>query len=299
MPRKRLDPIGALLADKISGESFLRRQRQQEDLAHEHQLADIRAGSRHDAPAVTVAEPPLHPFTRDGIKQAMFRVDQTHWPYITKMRVKKYYPLDAPVPPQLPEVLIGQIRWYASMLFKAEADQYEYLRSDARYPAWLSRLTDQVIAYVLTTLEKLEAADSDTLLMSYHGLTPPQIEQHLRAVLWEITHPYSGGIADPAVHAGAELSNPSTPAMRQAPETKVQSDQAKRVALRDAYRRAFHEAGIMDICWAAKQHYREWTRWLNGELKDGSKADRCFRALFASGKAPSDYRKQPRPKDFR
>jgi len=55
----------------------------------------------------------------------------------------------------------------------------------------------------------------------------------------------------------------------------------------------------LDVCWAAKQHYREWTRWLNGDLKPGSKPDRAFRAITTSGKRPEQYRSEPRPKGWK
>jgi hypothetical protein len=76
-----------------------------------------------------------------------------------------------------------------------------------------------------------------------------------------------------------------------------------REALRDAYFAAFPEKiKVLDVCWAARQRYREWKRWLAGELKngsvpikDGSTPDRAFRAILTSGKRPEEYRKEPRP----
>jgi hypothetical protein len=70
-----------------------------------------------------------------------------------------------------------------------------------------------------------------------------------------------------------------------------------RKALSDAYFAAFPTVKILDVCWAAGQHYSEWKRWLRHDpkAKDGSKPDRAFRAILSGGKAPSEYRKQPRP----
>jgi hypothetical protein len=76
-------------------------------------------------------------------------------------------------------------------------------------------------------------------------------------------------------------------------------DPSNRKALFDSYRVAVPGAGIMDICWAAEQHYREWARWLKGELKDGSKPDRAFRHVLASGKDPKKLRREIRPKDYK
>jgi len=84
-----------------------------------------------------------------------------------------------------------------------------------------------------------------------------------------------------------------------APEPKRSNEPLGRVALRDQYLRKFPDAVILDICWSAKQHYREWTRWIGGHLKAGSKPDRCFTALLTSGKSPRDYRIEPRPKNWK
>jgi hypothetical protein len=70
-------------------------------------------------------------------------------------------------------------------------------------------------------------------------------------------------------------------------------------SLRDSYRAEFPDAGIMDICWAAKQHYREWARWLKGDLKDGSKPDRAFRHVLTSGKTTDQLRREIRPKNWK
>jgi hypothetical protein len=137
--------------------------------------------------------PPLHPITCEAIDQLLHRVDQEHWPRITAMRVKKHYPLDIPVPPPTPQHLLAQIRWYASLLFKTEADQYEQFRSDRHYPAWLSRLADRVIARTLTALDRLDDGDPDALLLGYHGLLRPDIEKELRMMLGEIGRQYEQG----------------------------------------------------------------------------------------------------------
>jgi len=66
--------------------------------------------------------------------------------------------------------------------------------------------------------------------------------------------------------------------------------------LRDQYLAQFPEkVKILDICWAAGEHYREWKRWINEELKTGSKPDRGFRAILSSGKRPIEYRTKKRP----
>jgi hypothetical protein len=55
----------------------------------------------------------------------------------------------------------------------------------------------------------------------------------------------------------------------------------------------------LDMCWAAKQRYREWKRWIGGELQSGSKPDRTFRAILNGKKRPEEYRTDPRPKGWK
>lgn len=75
----------------------------------------------------------------------------------------------------------------------------------------------------------------------------------------------------------------------------------ERRILRDFYFASFSEKVIvLDMCWAAKQRYREWMRWIGGTLRDGSKPDRAFRAVLTSGKRPEEYRpSEPRPKGWK
>jgi hypothetical protein len=60
---------------------------------------------------------------------------------------------------------------------------------------------------------------------------------------------------------------------------KASSKPANRKQLRDAYFAHFPDERIVirDLCWAAQQHYREWKRWLDEELKDGTTPDLAFR----------------------
>jgi hypothetical protein len=66
------------------------------------------------------------------------------------------------------------------------------------------------------------------------------------------------------------------------------------------YRAGFPEKiKILDVCWAASQHYSEFKRWLRNVLKDGSTPDRAFRAILTSRKAPREYRPKPRPSGWK
>lgn len=242
--------------------------------------------------ATELGRPPLHPIACEQIDQLLHRVDQNHWPFITKMRGKTFYPPDEPVPPRTPQQLLSTIHWYASMLFKAEADQYEQFRSDERYPAWLSGLADRVIARVRKALDTLEEGEPKTLLMGYHGLSMIEVDLHLRQFLLEIRTQYEQGNA-PGQHPTAVMVTtlPLPEVASGPPSTPAQSRQA----LRDAYLAAHPMVKKLDICWAAGQHYSEWKRWLRGALRDGSLPDRAFRALLDSGKAPNEFKTRPRP----
>jgi hypothetical protein len=57
---------------------------------------------------------------------------------------------------------------------------------------------------------------------------------------------------------------------------------SERLALRDSYLANFtgEKIKIIDMCWAAGQHKREWKRWLKGEVKDGGTVDLAFRRLL-------------------
>jgi hypothetical protein len=75
---------------------------------------------------------------------------------------------------------------------------------------------------------------------------------------------------------------------------------AEREILRDSYLNGFAEkVYVLDVCWAVKQRYREWTRWIGGYLKDKSKPARAFKAILESGKRPEEYRPGPRPKGWK
>jgi len=71
-------------------------------------------------------------------------------------------------------------------------------------------------------------------------------------------------------------------------------------ALRDRYLANFpdEKIKIRDLCWAVRQHRREWTRWLAEKLKDGSTPDLAFRRILTSGKRPREFDKTPRPKGW-
>jgi hypothetical protein len=82
-------------------------------------------------------------------------------------------------------------------------------------------------------------------------------------------------------------------------ERAKKSDGTDRHKLRDEYLATFPDVYILDICWAAGQHYSEWKRWLRDAVENGSAPDRAFRAILSSGKPPREYRNKPRPKGWK
>jgi len=79
----------------------------------------------------------------------------------------------------------------------------------------------------------------------------------------------------------------------------IEARRAERHKLFENYAAQFPEKiVILDICWAAKQRYREWKRWLSGQLKDTSKANKAFHALLTSRQRPTEYRTEPRQKKW-
>jgi hypothetical protein len=158
----------------------------------------------------------------------LHKVDEQHWPLLTAMRVKNFHPLDTPVPPQTPEHLRNQIHWYASDLFKTEADQYEQFRSDVRYGAWLSNLADRTRTRVMKALEKLESSDplakmigvtgSRGLILGYHGLTTQGVEEELRIMLLELRGQYERGTSPQPASPKIKPASPPPAATPQQPQ---------------------------------------------------------------------------------
>jgi hypothetical protein len=236
----------------------------------------------------------------------LHKVDERHWPQITAMRVKNYHPPDTPVPPQAPEHLRQQIHWYASMLFKTEADQYDQFRGDARYADWLSNLAERTRARVMKNLDKLENSGTNplesliglrgALILGYHGLTAPGVEAELRTTLADLCDQYERAIAPGQPKAAVAGSAPSEEIKPTESNTSP-----SRTELANSYLATYPGVRKLDICWAAGQRYTEWKRWLRGAdvLKDGSSPDQAFRALLRSGKSPSEYKTRPRPKGWK
>jgi hypothetical protein len=147
--------------------------------------------------------------------------------------------------------------------------------------SWMKEITTHATASALACFpqSQFEKRDENNVLIGYED--DSQFIDELVTTSWD--HVVSRRLA----------SNPiPIPAV-----TIAQPENRKELVV--AYRAAFPEAGIMDICWAAKQHYREWSRWLKDQLKDDSRPDRAFRRVLSSGKRPQEMRREPRPKGWK
>jgi hypothetical protein len=239
-------------------------------------------------------KPPLPAIVFEQIAQLQHKVDRDHWPVIASFLFPIFVPLSEPVPPRAPQTVLSHIRTYASMLFKAEADRYQQFENDSNYRFWLTNLEARVLARVLDAVEKIDGSVPRKKLL-IHGFGLEEMTHSLREMLWELGNHYAWKAQSKPAPAPAKTEVPEVPHLN----IETQPALTDRQALRDSYRATFPDAGIMDICWAAKQHYREWARWLKGELKDGSKPDRAFRHVLLSGKAPSELRRETRPKNWK
>lgn len=151
--------------------------------------------------------PPLDPTVYEQIDMLMHTVDHRHWKMIAGWRVPNFFPPGTPLPPPSPLHVLNAMQVYASALLKAEADQYEQYRGHERYVHWLALLADRILRRVIRAVESIDRADDKATLL-YHGVGQPQIEEAVRSILWELTHPYTGGIAGPIGQAGKAIVGP-------------------------------------------------------------------------------------------
>jgi hypothetical protein len=237
--------------------------------------------------------PPLNPIMFELIDQSLHKIDMDHWQLLAKMRVGMQLGVPETLRvPKSPALLLKALQVYAGALFKAEADNYEELRKDGTYPAWLSRLSDRVVKRVLGIVDDLDRANVPASL-KYHGLPESAIRMGLEQLLRGLENHYTWRDSGPQIRtAPPALQQPS------APKSPADPELTARETLRDSYRAAFPDVKIADIYWAAEQTYREWKRWIKGEAKEGSKPDRAFRHVLMSGKKPEEIRRKPRPTKY-
>jgi hypothetical protein len=223
--------------------------------------------------------PPLSEKVQEEIEAEQKALHDKYWPQIREFNVPVNFfqgivENHSSPPIRQQRKLFRILESYATALFDAEARRYP------RHPKehWLSALAQEVINTITARLRFVD--------LNYHAEAKDVTLTIMEAV--RVRHnAYMAALGPVPL---LTYSNDSTGVSNLAPQPR---------SLWASYRKAFPEVMILDVCWAAKQRYREWMRWIGGTLKDGSKPDRCFRAILVSGKRPQEYRKEPRPKNWK
>jgi len=218
--------------------------------------------------------------TEEEIEKAQRQVHERYWnqlrefqipeTIITKMQLGDVLD-DAPIPQPLR--LARTLHDYASELIETAA---LHVRFSPKLREWLAILGDQTHRNITARLGYAQH-------LEFH-LSREQIDDAI-----------NDGI-EAAINNKLTRSRPSTV---RTIDSLVSDRSKRRRAMKESYFLKFPQTMIIDVCWAARQHRREWDRWIKGEIKDGSKPDRLFRAVLTSDKEPKAHRDELRPKDWK
>jgi len=203
-----------------------------------------------------------------------------YWPQISALEVPSVLEGDD-VPIRQNRKLLRLVGWYARDLFEVEARRYP----DPPKEIWLTALAEETSRVVLGRLQYLE--------LDYHA-SEEEITKAVFEALRKRANAHLSVLGPvPIVDESSCLPRVEEHANPRAPI----GASVNRRALGVAYLAKFQneKVKILDVCWAARQHYREWKRWMAGQLRDGSTADLAFRRILSSDKRPSEYRTDPRP----
>lgn len=146
--------------------------------------------------------PPLDPIIIEQIDLSLYKVDEKCWAEIAEFLVPRFIPPSIPVPPQRKLQFLQKLQEYAEALFKAEADHYESVRDNARYPDWLRKLSERVFMRVRQGIDKVEEGNPQAML-GFHGATSLDIAPALQNTLSNLVSQYTKG--------GVGLHPPSAP----------------------------------------------------------------------------------------
>jgi hypothetical protein len=194
-----------------------------------------------------------------------------------------------------PANLILELQLYTRLLFDAEANVYrQEATTETEFHEWLNDLASCMKSEVMRDIQPFSA------IHNFHCSPAKRldaIDQVLRqCVDYWIARPKP---KQQETLSESEQEKPLLLLSSGAADDETGRRRIEREALRDAYLTKFPEKPfIMDICWAARQHYREWTRWISGYSKDKSKPAVAFRAIVQSNRRPEEHRPEPRPKDW-
>jgi hypothetical protein len=172
---------------------------------------------------------------------------------------------------------------------RADPKNWPYVRQ--RYETF-----KQIKELISGPREKVSETFLRNALAEQYGINPEEVSKKQIQL----------GLADLGRHYHAISLVPSEPTQPEQPPGETETTQPvansrpNPKALRDSYFANFpdEKIKIRDLCWAVRQHRREWTRWLAEKLKDGSTPDLAFRRILTSGKRPREFDKTPRPKGW-
>lgn len=247
--------------------------------------------------------PPLSVTVQEQIESEQKALHDKYWPQILELTVPVNFFTGVSGNRSSPPIrqqrkLFRILESYATTLFDTEARHYPLHHNNMEQ--WLLALGQETFNIIIARL-----SFSD---LNYHA-SDAEIKVTIMEAIRVRTNAYLSSVLgpvplEPLAESGAQKVQEIVPTAKKEATTKAQklmpeATKENRKALRDAYLSRFPEAFIVDICWAAKQHQREWRRWIRGEAKDGSRPDRCFRAVLSSKKRPGDYRTEARPKDWK
>lgn len=285
MADKLFDRMSAIIADKTSGESFLRRQKQQEELDHERQLATIRAGSRPATPSI----PPL----------AVAQVDElTAIERDLKLVLKDCFDSNEELAHELK--FNSYLHAYVIKFF----DFYiaAYLPYIAQFPSWAPQFSLWSVEWVLNCLVHFNGITEEDF-MGYPDMLVKTLRDHVLSL-----HIRYESSDNPLLNKlGEKLSETfiSSEGMSSIPKVKggfvneAETIPSTPQDLHRKYKTEFPEVKILDICWAARQTYREWKRWMSGTAVPGHTPDLSFRKILTGGKHTKEWRSEVRLKSWR
>jgi hypothetical protein len=247
--------------------------------------------------------PPLSSYDYEELEKQLREKDSTFRNALREMQVPL---LPDPAPQQLTENLRMYLSRYAEQLFYVESRTYP---SDSQLKTRLVNLPERIRERVMKTVAALESEGlkrTPPHSLAYHGLSEHEMRQAIDNSLQFVLQEYLQKLEQPPKPVPIVPSNFYEQIGKlfsgsRSPKLPAVSDRQTPKELYRSYVALFpdEKIKIRDICWAASQYYREWTRWMGGQLKDGFTADRAFRRVLTSGKRPSEIRKQARPKNWK
>jgi hypothetical protein len=176
-----------------------------------------------------------------------------------------------------------------------------YLPYAKQFPSWVPQFAVYSVEWVMNCLVGFNGL-SEKEFMSYPEVLIRTLQDHTITL-----HFRYKSSANPLLKQlgedirGAFLRPEKTPTVARIDISRTEQVQLETPSPQDLFREyhaAFPTVKKLDICWAAKQTYREWKRWTAGTYISGNTPDRAFRNVLTSGKDARELRADPRPKGW-